>query len=553
MDFLIANISHFHLNTLLVLGLALFGGTIGGRLFQKLKIPQVVGYIFIGLLLGQSGVRMIDAQMLQALQPFNYFALGLIGFMIGGELNREIFTKYGRQFIIILFFEGMFAFVLVTLMVGFIGSLFVQDTQMVWSLALLLGAISSATAPAATTDVLWEYKAKGPLTTAVFGIVALDDILAILLFAIASSFVTHWLGISDASLFEAVLHPVYEIGGAVLLGGLLGVVLVKIIKHYRQKERMLVFLIGMVMFVLGLSVAMNVSMLLAAMILGMVVTNGLPAMSKQVFSLVKDFTPPVFILFFVFIGAKLNPQSISPLLLFFIVLYLIGRTVGKMSGAYLGAAISGAGESVKKYLPFCLFSQAGVAVGLSLVAAQSLDKAMGDRIIIIITISTFVVQLLGPPCVKFAITKAKEAGRNFSEEDIIRASSVNELMDTQYPVIYENTPAKTILDIFSNSPYTQYPVADNQGKLTGIITIDGIKNSLLFERSEQLLLGADLKESFKHAVRATTTLFDAKTYMDNFNLGFLPVTDTDGVIIGGFDRRIYKKFLSAKLLELQNI
>lgn len=553
MDFLITNISHFHLNTLLVLGLALFGGTIGGRLFQKLKIPQVVGYIFIGLILGQSGVRMIDAQMLQALQPFNYFALGLIGFMIGGELNREIFTKYGRQFLTILIFEGFFSFILVTLLIGTIGMFLFNDPVMVWSLALLLGAISSATAPAATTDVLWEYKCKGPLTTAVFGIVALDDILAILLFSVSSSFVKQLLGLSESGLLKAILHPVYEIGGAVLAGGLSGMILVKIIKHYRQKERMLVFLIGMVLFVLGLSVALNVSMLLAAMILGMVVTNGLPTMSKQVFSLVKDFTPPVFILFFVFIGAKLNPQSINLLLLCLIVLYLIGRTVGKMSGAYFGALICGASESVKKYLPFCLFSQAGVAVGLSLVAAQSLDKSMGDTIIVIITLSTFVVQLLGPPCVKYAITKANEAGRNVTEEDIIRVSSVQELMDPQYPVIYESTPAKTILDIFSNSPYTQYPVADNQGKLSGLITIDGIKNSLLFERSEQLLLGADLKERFKHAVRPDTTLFDAKTYMDNFNLGFLPVTDNEGVIVGGFDRRIYKKFLSAKLLELQNI
>ncbi|HSV43945.1 MAG TPA: cation:proton antiporter, partial [Candidatus Bathyarchaeia archaeon] len=186
LNLLIANISHFHLNMLLILGLALFGGTVGGRLFQKLKIPQVVGYILIGFFLGPNTIGLINAPMLQTLLPFSYFALGLIGFMIGGELNRETFQKYGMQFMVILLFEGILAFIVVTALIGTIGSLFFPDTKMVWSLAVLLGAISSATAPAATTDVLWEYKAKGPLTTAVFGIVALDDVLAIMLFAIAS-------------------------------------------------------------------------------------------------------------------------------------------------------------------------------------------------------------------------------------------------------------------------------------------------------------------------------------------------------------------------------
>ncbi|HQP10571.1 MAG TPA: cation:proton antiporter, partial [Candidatus Omnitrophota bacterium] len=128
------NISHFHLNMLLILGLVLFGGTIGGRLFQKLKIPQVVGYIIIGFLLGPNSIRIINAQMLNTLQPFSYFALGLIGFMIGGELNGETLKRYGKQFTTILLFEGMSAFFLVTILIGTIGSLLFEDKGMVWSL-----------------------------------------------------------------------------------------------------------------------------------------------------------------------------------------------------------------------------------------------------------------------------------------------------------------------------------------------------------------------------------------------------------------------------------
>lgn len=547
---LIANISHFHLNMLLILGIALFGGTIGGRIFQKIKIPQVVGYILIGFLLGPNLFHVIDLQMIQGMQPFSYFALGLIGFMIGGELNHETLKKYGKQFITILLFEGLLAFILVTLLIGTIGSLFFHDTRTVWALALLLGAISSATAPAATTDVLWEYKAKGPLTTTVFGIVALDDVLAIILFAIASSLVTYLMDLSQHSGLEILFHPVYEIGGALLVGGCSGLILITIIRHYQQKERMLVFLIGMVLFVLGFSMAINVSMLLAAMMLGMVVTNGVPAISKQVFNIIKDFSPPIFILFFVLVGTKLNLQAMSPVMILIIILYLIGRTAGKMAGAYWGAHLSKANNMVKKYLPFCLFSQAGVAIGLSLIASQSLNDQMGSLIIVIITMTTFIVQIIGPPCVKYAVIKADEAGKNITEEDIIRATCVSDFMDKNYPIIHENTPATVILKFFAESPYTQYPIVDDQGKLSGAINIDGIKNSLLFELSEKLLLAADLKEPFPHVINETASLFEAKHYMDNFRLGFLPVADKTGVIIGGFDRRMYQKFVTTKLLGL---
>jgi len=116
-------ISFIHVNALLLLGLALFGGAVGGRLFQKLKIPQVVGYIIIGILLGRSGLKIVDENIIEALRPFNYFALGLIGFMVGGELKKEIFSKYGKSFLYILLCEGIAPFILVTVFIGLIGSI----------------------------------------------------------------------------------------------------------------------------------------------------------------------------------------------------------------------------------------------------------------------------------------------------------------------------------------------------------------------------------------------------------------------------------------------
>ncbi|MDP8212976.1 MAG: cation:proton antiporter [Candidatus Zapsychrus exili] len=543
------NISYFHMNTLFVLGLALFGGTIGGRLFQKMKIPQVVGYIIIGIILGQSGFKIIDGATVRTLQPFNYFALGLIGFMIGGELKKDVFKKYGKQFILILLFEGLFSFIFVALFISVAGYFLFHDKELAIGLGLLLGAISSATAPAATTDVLWEYKAKGPLTTTVFGIVALDDALALMLFAVASSIASRIFGTVHESIFMAFVHPIYEIGGAVFVGGASGFLLVRILRHYNQKGKVLVFLVGIVLFVLGLSLATNVSMILAAMVLGLVVSNGLPEMSKQVFSLVEEFTPPIFILFFVLIGAKLDISNLNLVLAGCVVVYLIGRTSGKMIGSFLGARISGAEETVRNNLPLCLFSQAGVAIGLSIVAAHMLPENIGNMIIIIITVSTFVVQLIGPSCVKLAITRAGEIGKNITEQDLICTINVEDLLDASYPIIKNSTPIQAILNVFSDSPYTQYPVADDNGKLSGVINIESIKDSLQFGGDASFLLGFDIKKPFEHSIKKSASLYDAKQYMDKRRLGFLPVVDDMGSIVGCFDRRMYQNFVSRKLLE----
>ncbi len=544
--------SQFHLNILFILGLAIFGGTIGGRLFQKLRIPKVVGYIIIGILLGRCGLNIINPEMLRVLQPFNYFALGLIGFMIGGELKKDIFKKYGKQFIVILLFEGLTAFVLVTVLVGFIGTLFFKNPAFAWSLGLLLGAIAAATAPAATTDVLWEIKAKGPLTSTVFGIVALDDALAITLFAIASTFVSRIIGLTHKKILFVLLQPLYEIGGAILLGGLLGNILVFVIKRYEEKDRILAFLVGMVLFVLGISIATGVSMLLAAMTLGMVVVNGLPNMSRQVFNLLEGFTPPIYILFFVFVGAKFNLESISFISGALILTYLLGRTLGKMSGAYLGSFLSGAPKTVKNYLPLCLFSQAGVAIGLSIVAAHLLPENIGNLVIIIITVSTFVVQLIGPSCVKWAAEHAKEDGKNITEEDLTKEIQVKDIVDDNYPLIQESMTLNKIIDIFYQTPYTQYPVIDPQKHIKGVINIDSIKQALEYNDIGSLALAADVMRQFPHSLPEKTTLFEVKKYIDKFRLGFLPITNEKNEIIGCLDRRIYNNFMLQKITELQN-
>lgn len=270
----LTRISVVHLNILLLLGLALFGGTIGGRLFQKIRIPQVVGYIAIGIIIGMSGLKIINHDTIMTLQPFSYFALGLIGFMIGGELKREVLVKYGKQFINILLCEGIAAFLVVSFFTGIAGTLLFGNWKFAWALGLLLGAIASATAPAATTDVLREYKTRGPLTRTVLGIVALDDGLALLLFALAASIADSLTGNNhNNGLLRTFVQPLYEIGGSIVMGILAGIILSKLARKYSEEKRLLAFSIGTVLFVSGLALAIHVDMLLAAMTLGVIVCS----------------------------------------------------------------------------------------------------------------------------------------------------------------------------------------------------------------------------------------------------------------------------------------
>ncbi|MHC4984548.1 MAG: cation:proton antiporter domain-containing protein, partial [Planctomycetota bacterium] len=175
-----------HLPILLILGAALFFGTVGARLFHHIRFPQVLGYIVIGLIVGRTWLHLIDEDMLKNFEPFNAFALGIIGFMIGGELHRDVFKRFGRQLIVILLAEGLTACVVVASLVGGVAYLITGDASLSVALGLLLGSIAAATAPAATVRVLKESKARGPLTTTVYAVVALDDALALGLFAVSS-------------------------------------------------------------------------------------------------------------------------------------------------------------------------------------------------------------------------------------------------------------------------------------------------------------------------------------------------------------------------------
>ena len=539
------------LNVILLLGIIVFFGTFGGRLFQVLKIPQVVGYITVGIILGLSGIRFINLSILNALQPFNAFALGLIGFMIGGELEISTLRKFGKQFTYILLMESLGAFFFVSLFISILGYILYGNLPFAVSLGLLMGAIASATAPAATTDVLWENKTKGPLTTTVLGIVAMDDGVALLLFAFASSIASSLLGKTDAGVVLSILRLVYEIGVAVLLGVLIGFILNKIIRNFNDEDKILAFSLGALLLLIGLAQVLEVDMILGAMSMGFYISNYAPKRSEETFNLVGKFTPPIYVLFFVLVGAKLNIANISIIVGILAVVFLFGRLLGKALGATLGASLSKAPLGVRKYLPFCLLSQAGVAIGLSIVAGQTFKGSVGDVIIMVVTTTTFVVQIAGPPFVKYAVTKAGEVGLNITEEDLIKKSKADDIADRSIPHIRETDNITKILNLFSERDNFYYPVVDKDEKLVGIVSIDHLKDTFIASELSDYLLAYDIMEPVICTCTPDTEATEVRNDLKRFDIQSMPMVDKEGRVLGMIENRGLQQLFSRRIAQLQ--
>ena len=543
----------------LLLGIILFVGALGGWLFQKLKIPQVVGYIVMGILIGSSGFHILEPNVIAALDPISTVALSLIGFLIGGELKLNVIKKYGKQFISILLFEAITPAIVVGGIVTLLVWLFTKDITHSVSLGLLLGAICSATAPAATTDVLVEYRTRGPLTTTVYGIVAMDDAVALILYTIASTIVTPLIGGNSLGFLPQLLNIFRDIFGSLLIGGAFGFLLSLLTRRLINKEaRILTFALGCLFLCTGVCEAFNFDNILAAMSLGFVMVNFAPAKTKGVFPLVEKYTPPIYVLFFVLVGAKLNIWIITPFLGLIAILYVIGRTAGKSIGATFGAWLTKAPKTVQKYLPYCLLSQAGVAIGLSIAAGNDFADSIGPQILLIITATTFIVQLIGPVFVKIGVTKAGECGLNVTVDDIKKNSRVTDVMWGKEKVcnydspaiVNENDSLFTILNAFSRNQNLNYAVKNHQGKLVGTISLEHLKEVMQIGDFAESMLAMDIMDPVTITVKPSTTLPDAYQLFEENDLDAIPIEDTDGDTLGILEKTTVDHYLHTRIIEL---
>ena len=516
------------MNILFLIGVTLFLGAWSSKLVSRFKIPQVTGYLIVGVFLGQAGLKIWTPALIESFSPFVQMALGLIGFMIGSELKLDLFKHRGRSIYAILVFEGIMAFFVV-------GALVTLVTHEIY-LGLLFGALAAATAPAATVDVLWEYKTRGPLTSTLLAIVALDDVLGLVLYAFAGAFAKSLITREHFSWLHTLEAPFIEIGLAVLIGVTGGIILHRMIYFIRQRERILPFSLGVIILTVAAAIHFNVDLIISSMILGMTLVNLAPRESEEITQAIQKFSPPLYILFFVLVGARLDPGLFfAPGVALLVGLYILGRTTGKMSGAYLGGVIGKAPAVVRKYLGLCLFSQAGVAIGMAISLDQYLSHLgpeaaqIGHLIINVIVITTFIVQVIGPPSVRLGVAKAGEMWRNVTEEDVIEEHKIADLIEKGIPVIKENTPLEDIVRMVKTSESNNFCVVDQENKLLGYFSLGDLRMVLLeYETGlTSLVVAKDIAIPAVHTVLATRPLKEAIEILRRRELDFLPVVSDE--------------------------
>lgn len=396
------------MNIIFAIGVLLAGGYLGGRIARRVKLPEVTGYILAGIIIGPACFHLIPEPILEEeMNPIVDIALGLIAFSIGGSLNIERIKGLGKSIIWITLLQSLGAFLLVSVAV-FLISLstpafhFIPPNKGIF-FALVLGAIASATAPAATIAVINELRATGPLTTTLLAVVALDDAIAIIIFGICNATASSLTG----GVFRSVMTPFFEVIGSLSLGIGFGFLLRLISKYLKFMRGFLIMSLGVVCLVSGTAMIFKLSPLLADMASGTVIINGLKR-DKRFVSALDEFTPPLYALFFALAGTYLRLNTLFRVS-FLGLGFIIARIIGKVAGSSIGGVISQAPLAVKRWLGFALLPQAGVAVGLVLIAHENpAFRIYGDIMVSIILASVAVNEILGPPFTAFALRKAEE-------------------------------------------------------------------------------------------------------------------------------------------------
>lgn len=539
------------METLFLIGSAIFLGMFGGEGARRFKIPQVVGYIIVGILLGSSALKFLQSEALNTFTPLVDFTLGIIGFLIGAELKSEIFRKYGRSIYLILISEGMSAFILVFVAVTLI-------TKKVY-LGLLLGAIASATDPASTVNVLWEYKSRGPLTTTLTSIVALDDGLALILYALVSVFSRGMITNQSSSLWSYIGLPLLELTKCLGLGAVAGIVLVNLIRRF-NKEMRLVAILAIVAVIVGLAIYLHLDLILTSMVMGAVVANVIPKMTEEVFKKVKELTTPLYIFFFVFVGASLDIHVFLQLAVISIVIaYLVSRSAGKIFGAMFGGYLAKAKKVVSRYCGLCLFTQGGVAIGLAMSIAHNL-RSLGQEgsnagviIINVVAATTFVVQLIGPIFVKFGVIKAGEAGRNVTEEDIIENLKVSDVMSKDFVSIKENYSLDKIMEVIKETESYYFPVVNHKNEFSGVISLGTLRNVFMEEQLNPIILAKNVANSVGMVLYQDQPLKEAFEIFNRRGIDYLPVVKDkhSKEVVGGLTYHLLVEIVNRKTLERQ--
>lgn len=407
------------MQVLLALSIAMLAGLMMSRLTKLWNLPAVTAYLVAGVLIGPyvlgqlgiPGIGFISTEDVESYSVISNAALGFIAFSMGNEFRISSLKKTGRQAVVIAIFQALVATIAVD--AALIAVHFLVPEQFPLSCAITLGAIATATAPAATLMVVKQYKAEGPLTQTLLPVVALDDVVGLIVFAISFG-IAKALESGHIDFISVLVEPIIEVVASLVLGTVIGLLFnfTEQFFHSRSKRMSIsvtyVFLavaLSMLEFNIG-SVTVSFSSLLVCMMMGTVFCN-LCDFSEELMDRMDRWTGPIMVLFFVISGAELQLSVFkNPIIVIVGLIYIIFRSFGKIEGAKLSAKFMKCEPAIQKYLGITLLPQAGVSLGMSLTA-----MSLGEAGIIIRNISLFAVliyELVGPLLTKIALEKAGE-------------------------------------------------------------------------------------------------------------------------------------------------
>ncbi len=405
---------------LLSLSIAIFAGLMLSRLAKLLQLPAVTAYLVAGILigpfclgaLGVSGIGFTSIENVKSFSIISDVALGFIAFAIGNEFRLSQLKSIGKQATVIGVFQAVFTTLVVD--VALIGLHFLLGDKFPLPAAIIMGAVASATAPAATLMVVRQYKAKGPVTDVLLPVVALDDAVGLIVFSISFG-IAKALIAGHVSIISIIVEPLLEVVLSIGLGTVMGYMFTFFEKFFHSRSKRLAMSVAFVLVtvaisnitfsVFGLHVAF--SPLLSCMMLGTIFCNACD-FSEQLMDRLDRWTAPIFILFFVLSGAELDLSVLTDVLIVLIgLVYITTRCFGKYYGARISASLVKSEPNIKKYLGITLFPQAGVALGMA-IKASVLPGGIGLIVANLTLFSVLIYELLGPFLTKNALAKAGE-------------------------------------------------------------------------------------------------------------------------------------------------
>lgn len=383
--------------TLITLGGLLLLGLVTDVLGQRTPLPRVTFLLLFGFLIGPSVFGVLPDLSEEWFEAVTNMALVMVGFLLGEKMTIASLREHGR---LVLWISVS---VVVTTTLLMLGGLAIIGEPLV--IALLLAGISSATDPAATADVVREARTKGTFSRVLTGIVAVDDAWGLLVFSFMLAAAQAVAGAGSG--VESLLAGARDIGGALLLGIGLGIPLAYLSGRIKPGERTLVEALGAVFLCGGLSIWLEVSFLLAAMIMGVVVAN--VSHRHRPFHAIEGIEWPFMILFFILAGASLEVDSLLNIGLVGTG-FVIFRIMGRIFGAWIGCALTHAEPSMRRWMGIALMPQAGVALGMALVASQRLPD-VGEVVLPVVIASTVIFEVFGPIMTRIALIRVGESKR----------------------------------------------------------------------------------------------------------------------------------------------